>query len=111
MIDRCGKRFVAILIAFVGLVSSGSALAQISFTVSLPQTLVDAPVTGRLIVVATAQSEDAAAKVEPRQMIGLHGTPAFGVDVEPLAPGGTVTVDAKAERFPFGRDRDRKCVV
>src|SRR3546814_14794743 len=77
MIDRCGKRFVAILIAFVGLVSSGSALAQISFTVSLPQTLVDAPVTGRLIVVATAQSEDAAAKVEPRQMTGMNGPPAL----------------------------------
>src|SRR3546814_15238665 len=108
MIDRCGKRFVAILIAFVGLVSSGSALAQISFTVSLPQTLVDAPVTGRLIVVATAQSEDAAAKVEPRQMIGMNGPPAFGVDVEHLAPGGTVTVDATADGFPFGLSTERR---
>src|SRR3546814_2061156 len=38
-------------------------------------------------------------------MIGMNGPPAFGVDVEHLAPGGTVTVDAKADGFPFGLDR------
>src|SRR3546814_18127654 len=35
----------------------------------------------------------------------MNGPPAFGVDVEHLAPGGTVTVDAKADGFPFGLDR------
>src|SRR3546814_1367249 len=35
----------------------------------------------------------------------MNGPPAFGMDVENLRPGTTVTLDAKSDGFPFGRDR------
>src|SRR3546814_2748399 len=79
---------------------------RVSFSVTLPNTGVKAPVTGRLIVVVAPRSADGApARAEPRQMIGMNGPPAFGVDVANLRPGETTTVNATSDGFPFGLDQ------
>ncbi len=71
------------------------AAADITFSVTLPRSE-RVPVTGRLIVVASAK-----ATPEPRLALGFNGPPAFGIDVEGLQPGETVVVDAKSDGYPF----------
>jgi len=101
-----GRLLLSCCLALVGLAFGAPAAAQISFSVTLPQSATSEPVTGRLIVVTTRRAADGApAKVEPRQSIGMNGPPAFGMDVENLRPGTTVTLDAKSDGFPFGLDR------
>lgn len=104
LFNHCRRGILAVL-ALVSLVVVAPASAQISFSVTLPSKAADAPVTGRLIVVAAPRSNTSLARAEPRQLLGMSGPPAFGVDVENLAPGTTVTVDAKADGFPFDLDR------
>src|SRR3546814_7780283 len=101
-----GMLLLCCCLALVWLACGAPAAAQISFSVTLPQSATSEPVTGRLIVVTTRRAADGApAKVEPRQSIGMNGPPAFGMDVENLRPGTTVTLDAKSDGFPFGLDR------
>src|SRR3546814_6851903 len=81
-------RWIAGGLALFALATGVPAAAQVSFSVTLPNTGVKAPVTGRLIVVVAPRSADGApARAEPRQMIGMNGPPAFGVDVANLRPG------------------------
>lgn len=97
---------VAGLLVVFAAAGASPAVAQIRFAVTLPEAAADAPITGRLIVVAARRSADGAATAaEPRLTIGMNGPPAFGMDVAGLKPGATVTVDAKADGFPFGLDR------
>lgn len=85
---------------------AGPLAAQVSFSVTLPKSAASEPVTGRLIVVTARRSEEGSpARAEPREMIGMNGPPAFGMDVENLRPGATVTLDASSDGFPFGLDR------
>ncbi len=75
------------------------AAAQLRFEVKLPATA-KAPVTGRLIVVAAGSEVE-----EPYQTIGMNGPPSFGVEVEGLKPGGTVTVGDNAIGYPIDLNR------
>jgi len=93
-------------LGLVGLAVGAPAAAQISFSVTLPRTGTLEPVTGRLIVVTAKRPADGAnSKTEPREAIGMNGPPAFGMDVENLRPGETVTLDATSDGFPFGLDQ------
>ena len=96
---------IAMGFMLIALVWNGPAAAQIRFAVTLPADATEQPVTGRLIVVAHRRTDGAASTREPRQMIAMNGPPAFGIDVENLRPGATVTVDARADGFPFGLER------
>src|SRR3546814_20036196 len=98
-------RWIAGGLALFALATGVPAAAQVSFSVTLPNTGVKAPVTGRLIVVVAPRSADGApARAEPRQMIGMNGPPAFGVDDANLPPGEPTTVNATSAGFPFGLD-------
>src|SRR3546814_13053246 len=78
-----GRLLLSCCLALVGLAFGAPAAAQISFSVTLPQSATSEPVTGRLIVVTTRRAADGApAPVEPRQSLGMNGQPAFGMDVE-----------------------------
>src|SRR3546814_3169808 len=78
-----GRLLLSCCLALVGLAFGAPAAAQISFSVTLPQSATSEPVTGRLIVVTTRRAADGApAKVEPRQSIGMNGPPAFGMRSE-----------------------------
>src|SRR3546814_19331620 len=75
-----GMLLLCCCLALVWLACGAPAAAQISFSVTLPQSATSEPVTGRLIVVTTRRAADGApAKVEPRQSIGMNGPPAFGM--------------------------------
>ena len=102
---HCRAALIALVIILIAVGWSGQAAAQVRFAVTLPAGSVEQPVTGRLIVVADRRADGAASSREPRQMIGMNGPPAFGVDVENLRPGATVIVDAKADGFPFDLDQ------
>src|SRR3546814_3124378 len=94
-----GRLLLSCCLALVGLAFGAPAAAQISFSVTLPQSATSEPVTGRLIVVTTRRAADGApAKVEPRQSIGMNGPPAFGMDVENLRHGTKVTLDRSEEQ-------------
>ncbi|MET0309546.1 MAG: hypothetical protein ABW023_12640 [Sphingomonas sp.] len=67
------------------------ALADPSFSVSLPSAASNEPVTGRLIVVVAPTDT-----TEPRTKIGMNGPPSFGIDVEALKPGAAALVDQHA---------------
>ncbi len=96
---------IPVFLALAGLASASPAAAQIRFSVTLPDAATEEPVTGRLIVVANRREGASPSTTEPRLMIGMNGPPAFGVDIENLRPGATVTVDAKSDGFPFALDR------
>lgn len=88
------------------LTMTAPASAQVRFTVTLSDTFGGEPITGRLIVVANrTQAGDRVTNREPREMIGMNGPPAFGIDVDGMRPGQTVTLDAQADGFPFALDR------
>src|SRR3546814_18246484 len=98
-------RWIAGGLALFALATGVPAAAQVSFSVTLPNTGVKAPVTGRLIVVVAPRSADGApARAEPRQMIGMNGQPAFGVDVANLRPGET-----RPEERRVGKECARTC--
>ena len=70
----------------------------VRFAITLPESLGTEPVDGRLLVMLSTDGSQ-----EPRQQISdLHTTQqVFGMDVEGVMPGGTVTVDATAFGYPL----------
>ncbi|QNQ08547.1 alpha/beta hydrolase-fold protein [Sphingomonas alpina] len=87
-------------LACIALTLAMPALAQVRFSVTLPGDAKTGPVTGRLIVVAA--SSDTA---EPRLVIGMNGPPSFGVDVDALKPGGSITVGQESIGYPIDLKR------
>lgn len=76
------------------------ATTALRFEIQLAEGLTDRPVTGRLLLALAPGTGGA----EPRLAIGrtgLDAPPVLGVDVDNLAPGGTVVVDGKAAVFPL----------
>src|SRR3546814_19200435 len=74
-----GRLLLSCCLALVGLAFGAPAAAQISFSVTLPQSATSEPVTGRLIVVTTRHAAAGSpAYVEPRQSIGLNRPPESG---------------------------------
>ncbi|MGH6615371.1 hypothetical protein [Sphingomonas sp.] len=87
-------------LAFAALMLAMPAFAQVSFSVTLPGDAKTGPVTGRLIVVAA--SSDTA---EPRLVIGMNGPPSFGVDVDALKPGNSISVGQESIGYPIDLKR------
>lgn len=73
-----------------------SASAQ-QFTIQLPQSLVDKPLDGRLLLLLSAKPG-----TEPRFQVDddTRTQQVFGIDVEGWVPGTTKTIDAKAFGYP-----------
>lgn len=67
------------------------------FQVSFTRAVEPGPITGRLIVLVSRTAEP-----EPRKRFGILTSPAaFGVDVEAVRPGVTMTVDKSAVAYPM----------
>src|SRR5438105_332058 len=68
-----------------------------AFRLSFPASVHAAPVTGRLFLFVARRGDP-----EPRLQSGAmrRSEPFFGVDVEALAPGRAVTIDAGTPGFP-----------
>ena len=91
----------AALLLLVPLVVS-EARAQ-RFEISFSRTARAEPVTGRVYV---ALSRTSSASSTPIQQTGETGVPLFGVNVEGLAPGAPVSIDAGTFGFPVASLRD-----
>jgi len=81
------------------LAAGGCTSPGLRFEVSVPDSLLKEPLTGRVFVIVTDREPDR----EPRLTTGGDGTkgvPIFGVNVERLAPGTPAIVDATTFGFP-----------
>jgi hypothetical protein len=87
-------RLLAVVLALC--FSAYAAANDARFEVSIARAAASEPVTGRLIVVVSTRETP-----EPRLAINLAGPAMFGIDIEALAAGQPVTVDAKAAAFPM----------
>lgn len=78
--------------------SVASSVAAQSVTLSIPSGSVTAPVTGRAFVFVSRTD-----RTEPRLQAGARrgSEPFFGLDVEQLAPGRSVTLDTSVLGFPL----------
>ncbi len=92
----------ALLVGVSGCASPGAdeqagADAPLTFAISMPETVAEAPIDGRVILILAADEE-----TEPRFQVGagLSAAQVFGVDVEGLAPGESVVIDAGVFGFP-----------
>ena len=85
----------------------GSDTSPVSFTIQLTDEALqgiaalglDTPVTGRLFVIVSRDNER-----EPRLQTGVNGVPFWGIDVEDLKAGDTVTLSGNDPRvfgYPF----------
>jgi hypothetical protein len=71
--------------------------APLTFAISMPETVSEAPIDGRVILILAADEE-----TEPRFQVGagLSAAQVFGVDVEGLSPGEAALIDAGVFGFP-----------
>jgi hypothetical protein len=87
-------RLLAVVLALC--FSAGVSANDARFEVSIARAVAPEPITGRLIVAVSPREV-----AEPRLTIGLYGPAMFGVDVEQLPAGQSISVDAKAAAFPM----------
>jgi hypothetical protein len=86
--------------------SAGAAVtasAQTQFSISFPATLHAQPITGRVFLIVSRDSDP-----EPREQphpFG-RGVPIFGLDVSQLAPGQPATIDGAVPGFPLNSIND-----
>ena len=94
---------IAMLVSLPPLAVPADEPPGLRFEVTLPATLGDEPVHGRLLVMLSTDPS-----AEPRFQIsdGNDTQQVFGVDVEGVAPGSTVLVDEKAFGYPVRRLAD-----
>lgn len=83
----------AIAILALAVLAGPLAAQSPRFEVVLPAG--DAPVTGRLLVIAADSPVP-----EPRLTLAVTGPAVFGVDVEGAAPGSTITLSGDADSYP-----------
>ncbi len=87
----------AIVGALCGCAPTGeSATTGLRFEISFPAEVSAEPLTGRMFLAVSRDSEP-----EPRLQVGRYGPPLFGVDFEDLAPGEAVTIDASTLGWPI----------
>ena len=71
------------------------------FTITFPKTAHADAITGRVFVAISRTNERT-----PIQQADTNGVPLFGVNVEALAPGASVTIDATTPGYPLKSLRD-----
>src|SRR5580765_315794 len=76
-------------IALAAMVASSCFAADTRFEISYPASANSGPITGRVFIMISRNSER-----EPRLQISRIGVPFFGRDVEKLAPGQAAVIDA-----------------
>lgn len=91
-----GARLTGVAAAMLLALGAAPAIADPSFSVTLPTDAANAPITGRLIVVVAGTNT-----AEPRTQIGMNGPPSFGIDVDALKPGAVALVDQHAIGYPI----------
>ena len=102
------KRRIAVTILIAYCVSLPLAFtkvaspAQVSFDISYPASLDSGPITGRVFVMISKNSQ------EPRLQAGSYGgtVPFFGLDVNRMKPGDAAVIDASAPGFPLASLND-----
>jgi hypothetical protein len=65
------------------------------FDISFTSTAHAGPITGRLVLILSKTNQN-----EPRLLISPRGPAIFGLDIDQLAPGKSVTIDNSALGFP-----------
>ena len=78
--------------------SSASSSAAFEFEITVPPDVDGAPVNGRVILLI---STDAGAEPRFQARPGVDAIQIFGVDVDDLAPGGAVRIDATVLGYPI----------
>ena len=99
---RCPVRCSFALILFLLTFSLAANAADVSFTVTLPKNS-QQPLTGRVFVVITRSDTP-----EPRLQIGSWRSRVefLGKDVQGIAPGESISLDALTTGFPFRSIRE-----
>ncbi|GAC1430406.1 MAG: alpha/beta hydrolase-fold protein [Candidatus Velthaea sp.] len=102
---RSAAAALALLAAFSVLPGVARAVSLgPTFSIRVPPNVRSTPLTGRAFIFVTRRG----AKTEPRlQYHGLGDSiPFFGADVDAVAPGDAITIDADAEGYPLPSLRD-----
>lgn len=94
---RPALRWSALALSACLVLPIASAAAQ-RVEVSFPSSVHAAPITGRLIVIVSSESNP-----EPRFRAGSYGgtQPFYGLDVSALAPGAEAVVNASTAGYPY----------
>jgi Putative esterase len=71
------------------------------FKISFPSAASDRPLTGRMFLAISHNSN-----TEPRLQVGRYGTQFFGVDFENLKPGQAVVIDGSTLGYPINALKD-----
>jgi hypothetical protein len=95
-VPRLAAAGIAAIVAALAAVQVQSAQAQ-AITLTVPTGTSAAPITGRAYLFVSRTD-----RTEPRLQAGARrgSEPFFGVDVEQLAPGRSVTIDTSVPGFP-----------
>jgi len=92
----------ASLLATLSLAPHG-AVAQARFEITFPAAAHAGPITGRVYIALSKTSD---AQRTPIQQTSETGAPLFGVNIDNVAPGQTITVDGQAFGFPIASLND-----
>ncbi len=93
-----------LLHCFLGLLLGTCVRAQTSFSITLPETLTDSALDGRLLLLLSADTTD----TEPRFQLsdGPESQLAWGKNVTGWQPGTTITIDAGDRGYPLASTED-----
>ncbi len=89
-------RFLAVLALAALPASPAAGQASPRFEVTIAPAAHSGPLTGRLIVAVSRNDQ-----FEPRLQISPAGPAIFGIDLEAVSPGTSITVDERALGFPW----------
>lgn len=91
---------IGLMLSSISLAAEDPATAgnQRTFRVTIDRETISQPVSGRLLLVLANSAEP-----EPRFQVrpGVNAVQVFGINVENIAPGSTVTLDQSAFGYPF----------
>ncbi|MEP6692203.1 MAG: alpha/beta hydrolase-fold protein [Gemmatimonadaceae bacterium] len=104
LLTRIGRRCASIAASLLLACASGlAAQAGPAFSVSFSKEAHATPITGRVFVAISRASDP---RSTPVQQAGETGAPLFGVNMDNVAPGATVTIGADAFGHPVQSLRD-----
>ncbi len=97
------QKIVAFVILLASTIHSSAAQHATAFRVSFPAAASAQPVDGRLLLILASTNKE-----EPRFQVsdGLNAQPIFGLDVEGMQPGKSVSIDGGAFGFPIRNIED-----
>jgi Putative esterase len=94
---------LTLLLFTIALPAGAATAAPLAFDISFTKEISTSPVDGHVLLILSKDDKE-----EPRFGVGegIESQQAFGVDVDALAPGAAVRVDASTLGYPFESLRD-----